>query len=61
MYEFLNNLIENWNVYNVSNLFNIYFLNIIFYLNFRLEVGIVKIFIKNRLVVYIYVVKIVLV
>lgn len=61
MYEFLNNLIENWNVYNVSNLFNIYFLNIIFYLKFSLEVRIVKIFIKNRLVVYIYVVKIVLV
>lgn len=61
MYEFLNNLIENWNVYNVSNLFNIYFLNIIFYLKFSLEVRIVKIFIKKGFVVYIYVVKIVLV
>lgn len=37
MYEFLNNLIENWNVYNVSNLFNIYFLNIIFYIIYNLD------------------------
>lgn len=37
MYEFLNNLIENWNVYNVSNLFNIYFLNVIFYIIYNLD------------------------
>lgn len=57
MYEFLNNLRENWNVHNVSNSFNTYFPNTIFYLKPSLEVRTVKIFIKNRLAVYIHVAK----
>lgn len=59
MHEFLNNLTENWNVHNVSNSFNTYFPNTgtIFYLKPSLEVRTVKIFIKNRLAVYIHVAK----
>lgn len=59
MHEFLNNLTENWNVHNVSNSFNTYFPNTIFYLKptHSLEVRTVKIFIKNRLAVYIHVAK----
>lgn len=42
MHEFLNNLTENWNVHNVSNSFNTYFPNTIFYLKPSLEVRTVK-------------------
>lgn len=42
MHEFFNNLTENWNVHNVSNSFNTYFPNTIFYLKPSLEVRTVK-------------------